>query len=33
VDGVTFDAELPCTDIAGWLVEEVNGILIVVDAP
>jgi len=31
VDGVTFDDELPLTDLAGWLVEEVNGILLVVD--
>lgn len=30
-DGVDFEAELPLTDEAGWLVEEVNGILLVVN--
>lgn len=31
IDGATMTAELPLTDIAGWLVEEINGILLVVD--
>lgn len=33
VDGATLTAELPVTGAAGWLVEEENGVLLVVDTP
>jgi len=33
INGTLFSAQLPVTDDAGWLVEENNGILLVVDSP
>ena len=32
-DGVNFTVQLPLVDAGGWLVEEVNGVMLVVDAP
>ncbi|RKY68959.1 MAG: hypothetical protein DRQ02_02680 [Candidatus Latescibacterota bacterium] len=31
IDGQSSSSQIPLTDLAGWLVEEVNGVMLVVD--